>query len=216
MTRMIKPMAYEYKVIRRVEFSDTDMEGIMHFSNYFRFMETAEHAFFRSLGYSVVLSRNGLPVCLPRVHATCDYSAPLRFEDKVLVHLLVQKKGQRSLTYLFRFSRLNEQSATEIARGRLNEQSATEIARGRLTVVCAARQPDGTLKATPWPRMVSEQIQEAPPQLPTDEPRLTKPQAKEARGKPRIQPLRHRGRSLSPRSRKSIPRRRRPGPAVAP
>ena len=53
-------MPYEFKITRRVEFSDTDMEGIMHYSNYFRFMETAEHAFFRSLGYSVVLSRSGL------------------------------------------------------------------------------------------------------------------------------------------------------------
>ena len=75
-------MAFEYKVTRRVEFSDTDLAGIMHFSNYFRFMETAEHAFFRSLGYSVVLSRNGLPLCLPRVHATCDFFAPLGFEDE--------------------------------------------------------------------------------------------------------------------------------------
>ena len=82
-------MAYEFQVTRRVEFSETDMEGIMHFSNFFRFMETAEHAFFRSLGYSVVLSRNGLMFCLPRVHAECDYTAPLRFEDEVQIHLLV-------------------------------------------------------------------------------------------------------------------------------
>ena len=43
-------MSYEFQITRRVEFSETDMAGIMHFSNYFRFMETAEHAFFRSLG----------------------------------------------------------------------------------------------------------------------------------------------------------------------
>jgi len=45
------PMAYEFKVVRRVEFSDTDMAGIVHYSNFFRYMETAEHAFFRSLGF---------------------------------------------------------------------------------------------------------------------------------------------------------------------
>jgi YbgC/YbaW family acyl-CoA thioester hydrolase len=89
-------MPYEFKVTRRVEFSDTDMEGIMHFSNFFRFMETAEHAFLRSLGFSAVLSRNGLEVCLPRVHAECDYLAPLRFEDEVLIHLLVQRKEREA------------------------------------------------------------------------------------------------------------------------
>jgi len=47
-------MPYEFKLTRRVEFAETDMAGIMHYSNYFRFMETAEHAFFRSLGLSIV------------------------------------------------------------------------------------------------------------------------------------------------------------------
>ena len=50
-------MAYEFKAIRRVEFADTDMAGIMHYSNFFRFMETAEHAFFRSLGLSIVTDK---------------------------------------------------------------------------------------------------------------------------------------------------------------
>ena len=148
-------MAYEYKVSRRVEFSETDMEGIMHFSNFFRFMETAEHAFFRSLGFSVVLSRHGLLFCLPRVHAECDYSAPLRFEDEVEVHLLVEKKSRRSLSYQFRFRRLNG-SAPE------------EVARGRLTVVCAERQTDGSLKAATLPARVAEQIEQAPAALLAD------------------------------------------------
>ena len=122
----------------------------MHFSNFFRFMETAEHAFFRSLGYSVVLSRNGLMLCLPRVHAECDYTAPLHFEDEVQIHLLVEKKTRRSLTYQFRFRRLD--GAT-----------AEEVARGRLTVVCAERQADGALKAVAFPAAIADKIQEAPP-----------------------------------------------------
>ena len=142
-------MACEYKVTRRVEFSETDMEGIMHFSNFFRFMETAEHGFFRSLGFSVVLSRNGMKLCLPRVHAECDYTAPLRFEDEVQIHLLVEKKGRRSLTYQFRFSRLSG-------------STADEVARGRLTVVCAERQADGALKAVALPVAIADKIQEAP------------------------------------------------------
>jgi YbgC/YbaW family acyl-CoA thioester hydrolase len=142
-------MPYEFKVTRRVEFSDTDMEGIMHFSNFFRFMETAEHGFLRSMGFSAVLSRNGLEVCLPRVHAECDYLAPLRFEDEVLIHLLVERKGERSLTYQFRFYRLD--GAT-----------SREVARGQVTAACAARQPDGTFKAASLPREMADQIQEAP------------------------------------------------------
>lgn len=145
-------MPYEFRVTRRVEFSETDMEGIMHFSNFFKFMETAEHGFFRSMGYSVVLSRNGLDVCLPRVHAECDYLAPLRFEDEVQIHLLVEKKGSRSLSSQFHFHRLNG-------------PTQQLVAHGRVTVVCAARQPDGTLKAVPFPRQLAERIQEAPKEM---------------------------------------------------
>ena len=39
-----------FTTTRRVEFGDTDMAGIMHFANFFRFMERTEHAFLRTLG----------------------------------------------------------------------------------------------------------------------------------------------------------------------
>ena len=67
------------------------MEGIMHFSNFFRFMETAEHAFFRSLGYSVVLSRRAGGGC--RGFMPNAITLPRFFEDEVLIHLLVEKKS---------------------------------------------------------------------------------------------------------------------------
>lgn len=145
-------MPCQFEVTRRVEFSDTDMAGIMHFSNFFRFMETAEHAFFRSLGHSVLLSRSGFELHLPRVHAECDYFAPLHFEDEVLIRLLVQEKGTRAITYQFRFYRV---------RGARRD----EVARGRLVVVCAGRGPDGTLKAVSLPRAIADRIQAAPAAL---------------------------------------------------
>jgi acyl-CoA thioester hydrolase len=145
-------MSYEFQITRRVEFSETDMAGIMHFSNYFRFMETAEHGFFRSLGFSVAHSRLGLEICLPRVHVECDYAVPVRFEDEVQVRLLVERKGRRSLTYQFRFSRLNG----------LDSQ---EVARGRMTVASVKRQADGSLKAVPLPPAVADKIEQAPAHL---------------------------------------------------
>ncbi|HMO64742.1 MAG TPA: acyl-CoA thioesterase, partial [Verrucomicrobiota bacterium] len=32
-------MPSEFRIVRRVEFSDTDMAGIMHFSAFFRYMK---------------------------------------------------------------------------------------------------------------------------------------------------------------------------------
>ena len=48
-------MPYEQRIRRRVEFSETDMAGIVHYSNFFRYMEAAEHEFFRALGFSVTV-----------------------------------------------------------------------------------------------------------------------------------------------------------------
>ncbi len=144
--------AFEFRITRRVEFCDTDMAGIMHFSNFFRFMEATETAFYRSLGLSVLLSRCGVNVCLPRVHAECDYTDPLHFEDEVLVHLLVDRKGRRSLTYQFRFYRVGA-------------GKPQQVARGRLIAACAAQQKNGTLKAVPLPRALADRIQQSPAEL---------------------------------------------------
>src|SRR5690348_13177894 len=100
-------MAYEFKLVRRVEFSETDMAGIVHYSNFFRYMEAAEHAFFRSLGFSVITRQVEPAVGWPRVHASCDYKQPLRFEDEFEIHLLVTVKKSKSLSYQFRFRKLN-------------------------------------------------------------------------------------------------------------
>ena len=45
----------EFSIRRRVQFAETDLAGIAHFSNFVRWMEETEHAFFRSLGMSIVM-----------------------------------------------------------------------------------------------------------------------------------------------------------------
>ncbi|MBM3833587.1 MAG: acyl-CoA thioesterase [Verrucomicrobia bacterium] len=145
-------MPFQFKVTRRVEFSDTDMAGLMHYSNYFRFMETAEHAFYRSMGFSVVLKNLNPPLGFPRVHAECDFKRPLRFEDMVEIELLVQEKKSKSVSYCFRFRNL---SASPVE----------EVARGLVTVVCVAHGPNGKLAAVPIPEMIANQIDVAPAEL---------------------------------------------------
>jgi len=149
-------MPYEFKAQRRVEFSETDMAGIMHYSNFFRFMETAEHAFFRSLSLSIA-PRQFQPgqskVGWPRVHASCDYHKPLRFEDMVEIRLLVAEKKSKAITYQFRF-------------GKLGGDTTEEVARGRLTVVCVGLDAaTGAMKATNIPPEIAGKIDVAPAEL---------------------------------------------------
>jgi YbgC/YbaW family acyl-CoA thioester hydrolase len=143
-------MASEFKIIRRVEFSETDMVGIVHYSNFFRYMETAEHAFFRSIGYSIVSNQTNPPVGWPRVHASCDFRQPLRFEDEVEVHMIVTEKKSKSLSYEFRFRKLNA-------------NPVVEVARGRLTVVCVTCDQQGKMTAAHIPREIAEKIEVALP-----------------------------------------------------
>jgi YbgC/YbaW family acyl-CoA thioester hydrolase len=144
-------MSYEFKAVRRVEFSDTDMAGIMHFSNFFRFMETAEHGFFRSLGLSIINDPAHPGVGWPRVRAECDYTAPLHFQDEVEIHLLVAEKKSKSIRYVFKFRKLND--------------PPVEAARGSVTVVCVTHSPGVKMKACAIPAVIAGKIQTAPPEL---------------------------------------------------
>ena len=89
-------------------------------------MESAEHRFFRSIGYSIVTSNLDPPIGWPRVHTSFDFKKPLRFEDEIEIHLLVAELRSKAITYQFRFNKLN---------GNDRELAAT----GKLTVVCVSR-----------------------------------------------------------------------------
>ena len=140
-------MAYEFRHRRRVEFAETDMAGIVHFSNFFRYMEMAEHEFLRSLGLSAHAAHEGRVVAWPRVHAECTYEAPLAFEDEVEVHLLVRQKKRKTITYEFRFYKRGEEKP---------------LARGALTVVCVSLDPGGGMSAINIPEFIDRQIEVAP------------------------------------------------------
>ena len=89
---------------RRVEFSDTDMAGIAHFTSYFRFMESAEHEFLRSRGLSVVIEEEGRTdthISWPRVSASCDFQAAARFGDELDIEVVVERIGDKSVAYKY-------------------------------------------------------------------------------------------------------------------
>ena len=136
-------MPNTHTITRRVEFSETDLAGIMHFSNFFKFMETAEHDFYRVLGLKLVSkSADGSSIGWPRVNATCDYRRPFRFEDEVEVTLKVAKKTDKAITYDFIFRKKGE---------------SEESARGSITIVCCVFR-EGRMQATFIPQDFSEKI----------------------------------------------------------
>lgn len=145
-------MPSDFKITRQVEFHETDMAGIMHFANFFRYMEVCETAFFRSLGLTLFSSQPGQFHGWPRVRARCDYHAPLRFGDVVEVHLFVKEIKIRAINYFFRFRRIDE------------DRPETEpVARGEMTTVCATLDTrTGRIVSLPLPREVLAKLKEAP------------------------------------------------------
>jgi YbgC/YbaW family acyl-CoA thioester hydrolase len=91
---------------RRVEFMDTDMAGIVHFTNFFRYMEQAEAEFFRSRGHSLVSPQpDGSNVGWPRVSASASFRTPVYYNEVIEVRIFVRRRGFKSLTLHFEFWR---------------------------------------------------------------------------------------------------------------
>lgn len=136
---------YEYRAQRRVEFSHTDMAGIVHFSRYFTYMESVEHEFLRHLGTSVAFELDGREAGWPRLAASCEYRSPARFEDVLDIHLRILRKGRRALTYGFVF--------------RVGERL---VAEGTISAACCFFDGPKGLEAIPIPEQLAERLAEAP------------------------------------------------------
>lgn len=138
-------MAHEYRYKRTIQFAETDMAGIVHFTRYFRLVEEAEHAFLRSLRLSVHGELGGMAIGFPRIAARCEYLRPLRFEDEVETHIWVRRKTAKSITY-----------HAEIIKGR------KAAARIEMTVICCRFSSEREMEVTPIPPEYAEKIDESP------------------------------------------------------
>ena len=89
---------------RRVEFCETDLAGIVHVANFYRYMEQAEHEWFRSLGLKIHGTLpDGTVFGWPRVAASCSFRSPARYDDEIEVRVTVLRLTTRSLTTSYDF-----------------------------------------------------------------------------------------------------------------
>jgi acyl-CoA thioester hydrolase len=133
-------MPSEYHLRRRVQFYETDLAGLVHFSWYFRYMEEAEHALWREAGLSI--APPGETLRFPRVSASCDFRAPLRFEDEFDVTIRVTAVGSRTIRY-----------ACAITRGTVT------VATGNMTVACVDAAGGDPPKAVDIPAAIAARFQ---------------------------------------------------------
>lgn len=132
---------------RKVEFSDTDMAGIMHFSRFFIFMESAEHAFYRTLGFSIHTELKGKRYGWPRIHVACNFRRPLRFEDDVEIHMTIREITERTIFYDFTFIKINS-------------DKPEEVATGEVQTICVTFDEEKGMKSTAIPSEITATITE--------------------------------------------------------
>ena len=136
---------FEHRSKRRVEWADTDLGGIIHFSRYFVFMETAEHEFLNALGSSVHTVIDGDLYSWPRLSAGFEFRRPVSFEDELHIRVVVLKKGTKSLTFGCELTHEGEL-----------------VARGQMSSACCILVAGQPMRAVEIPSPLNDRIAEAP------------------------------------------------------
>lgn len=134
------PSGFRYR--RRVQFAETDMAGLVHFSVFFRYMEEAEHALWRAAGLTI--ARAGEETGWPRVAASFDFKAPLRFEDEFEVAVHIAALTRRTIVYAFSIDR-----------------SGTPIGSGTITTACVSNRAGEPMQALDLPDEIIDRLRAA-------------------------------------------------------
>ena len=124
---------------RRVQFSETDAAGLVHFSNFFRYFEDAEHELWRSAGLSIHPEQSSIG--WPRVSAACEFHRPLKFEQEFDVSVRISDLGKRTISYIGEITRSGERIAT-----------------ASWKIACVNRLPDGAIKSAEIPADVADRL----------------------------------------------------------
>jgi acyl-CoA thioester hydrolase len=130
------------RVRRRVQFSETDTAGIVHFSNFFRYFEDTEHALWREAGLCIHEQESAIG--WPRVAASCEFHRPLKFEHEFDIEVHVAELTPRTIRYEGLITREDQRVAT-----------------ASWTIACVSKLPDGTMKSTAIPGEIASRLSRA-------------------------------------------------------
>ncbi len=146
-------MVHDIRLRRYVEFSETDMAGLVHFTQFFRYAEAAEAALFRQLGEPLIHATRLQSEGWPRVRAECSFMEPVRFGDELEIHLIIKAIKLKAIEYAFKIYRLQDQDSVLAARG------------GFTTVFARLEKDTFDMTSASLPPSLLQKIEEAPESL---------------------------------------------------
>ncbi len=78
------------KYLHKVNYYETDKMGVVHHSNYIRWMEEARIHFLEAIGFGYdKLESDG--IISPVIYVECDYKTPSTFGDTVLIEVEIEE-----------------------------------------------------------------------------------------------------------------------------
>ena len=103
-----------YSYLHKVQYYETDRMGVVHHSNYFRWMEEARVAWLAELGFGYdALEEQG--ISSPVIQITCSYHRPFSFGSTVCLQVsLAEYNGVRAHIH---YQMLDAQSGEPYAEG---------------------------------------------------------------------------------------------------
>lgn len=132
---MPEPRPFQFQT--RIRFIDTDSSGRIHYTAMFRYFESAEIEFMRSLGITYIQREYSFP----RVHVECDFMLALVHDDVIDIEVTLSNLGRSSATLDFQTFKSGEVAA-----------------KGRVVIVCMERK---TQRATAIPDELRARLEPA-------------------------------------------------------
>jgi acyl-CoA thioester hydrolase len=141
-----------YRIEEYVRWEDIDAAGIINYQAYLRFFGLAEAELLRSAGLNYRFLFESLGIWLPRVRVECDFFAPVKLDELLVVEAFFSRIGRSSIHLDFEVRRKSD--------------PAPIVASGRYVLVCVRQ---GNFEPVPVPNEIKERIArfvETPPDPP--------------------------------------------------
>lgn len=91
-----------YSYFHKIQYYETDKMGIVHHSNYFRWMEEARLEWMQSIGFGYCALENA-GIVSPVIRISCSYHHAFTFGETANIHLFLEGYSGVKITIGYRF-----------------------------------------------------------------------------------------------------------------
>ena len=85
----------------RVRYAETDQMGVVYYANYLIWMEVGRVELCRACGFNYREMESSEGLFLAVAEATCQYRAPARYDDEVVIKTWIAEAHPRRVTFAY-------------------------------------------------------------------------------------------------------------------